>query len=136
MFEFGSIFDDMFSMQGISGFMPVAIPMLSANTMFPVAGRVHAGKSPQGRANDCGCSGSGVREAHVEIDEEMKMRRELNAQLRAAIDSEEYEKAAELRDKIRALESASAKPTCGTQDTGGTKQCDSEIISQDSQAAQ
>ena len=37
-------------------------------------------------------------------DDEMMLRRELNKELRTAIVNEDYEKAAELRDKIRAID--------------------------------
>ncbi len=48
-----------------------------------------------------------TRSAAPEKDEDMSRRREVNAlreQLKAAIDAEEFEKAAELRDRIREIE--------------------------------
>ena len=43
-------------------------------------------------------------ETNVKVDDEMRERRELNVQMRAAVENEDYEKAAGLRDKIRELE--------------------------------
>jgi protein-arginine kinase activator protein McsA len=59
-----------------------------------------------GQENTCSC---GIEEKaktllNVEIDEDMSKRRELNAQMRIAVENEEFEKAAELRDKIKELE--------------------------------
>ena len=136
MFDFGGIFDGMFPMQGLSGFMPMAIPVLSANTIIPVKMRQMPGRVEQGTSHGCGCGGSAAREKNVTIDEDMKIRRELNAKMRAAVASEEFEKAAELRDKIKALESASTQQTCGMPETRRTNQCDSETTSQDSPTAQ
>jgi len=136
LFEIGSIFekgvlveqeqlaDLVFPMRGIGGFVPIAIPMIQANKMMPFTMRSMNGMIEQGTPCDCGCGGVIKNEPKVEVDEEMKMRRELNAQMQAAVVSEEFEKAAELRDKIRALEA-------GRKDT-----CDSETTIQDSPTAQ
>ena len=136
IFDFGSIFDGMFPVRSLGGFMQVAIPMLSADSMFPFTMRPLTSMIEQGTSHECGCGGSAMREANIEVDEEMKMRRELNAQMRVAVANEEFEKAAELRDKIRALESADAQQTCGMSDTGRKEQCDSETTTQDSPTAQ
>jgi len=130
IFDIGGIFDEMFPMRGFGGFMPVAIPVLNANTMFPFTTHPLAGMIEQGTTHKCGCGGSAAADADVEVDEEMKMRRELNAQMRVAVANEEFEKAAELRDKIRAMEAN------GTQEAGRTEKCDSETTTQDSPTAQ
>ncbi|MDR2599519.1 MAG: UvrB/UvrC motif-containing protein [Oscillospiraceae bacterium] len=39
----------------------------------------------------------------VEVDESANIRRELNKQMRIAIDNEEFERAAEIRDELKAL---------------------------------
>ena len=136
LFNFGSIFEEMFPMRGFSGFMPIAIPMQSVNSMFPFTMRPLSGMIEQGTTHECGCGGSAVFSTNVEIDEEMKQRRELNAEMRLAVANEEFEKAAVLRDRIKALESASAQKNCGTQETGRMEQCDSETTTQDSPTAQ
>ena len=134
MFDFGGIFEGLFPMRGLSGFMPVAIPMLSSSNMSPFTTRRQSSMIEQGTPHECGCGNA--FNSNVEVDEEMKVRRELNAQLRAAIANEEYEKAAEIRDKIKALESASAQQPGGSIETGRMKQCDSETTIQDSPTAQ
>jgi len=109
MFEFGNLFDGMFPMRGLGGqggFMPLVIPMIGSSSMFPFTTQPPTGKTLQSASNGCGCGSAG--NVNVEVDEEMRLRRELNAQLRAAVANEEYEKAAVLRDEIKALESASA----------------------------
>jgi len=107
MFYFGNIFDGMF-------------PMISF-TMQPKFGKIEQRHNCQ-----CGCGQSPVKIANpnVEVDEEMSLRRELNAQMRTAVENEEFEKAAVLRDKIKELEA------------GRNKSCGTETNSQDSQSAQ
>ena len=45
-----------------------------------------------------------MNEKDDKSDDEMFLRRELNKELRTAIINEDYERAAELRDRIRAIE--------------------------------
>jgi len=136
MFDFGGIFDEMLSMRSLSGFMPVVVPMLSSNAMFPLPTHPLQGMAQQRTPHECGCGSGNAYSANVEVDEEMKLRRELNAQMRTAVANEEFEKAAELRDKIKALESACAQQSCGMPETGRKGQCDSETTIQDSPTAQ
>jgi len=110
--------------RGISGFMQMAVPMIQAGAMFPFTMRPGLGKIEQGSTCSCGCGSSKTGETNVEVDEVMKERRELSAQMRAAVEKEEFEKAAELRDRIKELEA------------GRKMKCDSETTSQDSQPAQ
>jgi len=120
MFDMGSFFDGML---GMGGFRGIAIPMIQASQMFPLI--TGHGISMLEQGDSCKCCGSSVaREAGVEIDEHMSLRRQLNAQMRAAVAKEEFEKAAELRDRIKELEA------------GRKSKCDSETTSQDSPAAQ
>jgi len=124
LFDLGNIFDGMILMQGgQGGFLPVAIQKMQSNSMFPFTMQPLTGKIEQGASCDCGC-GNTTKITDVEVDEEMKKRRELNALMRAAVAAEEFEKAAELRDEIRALES------------GRVTTCDSETTTQDSPTAQ
>ncbi|MCL2079483.1 MAG: UvrB/UvrC motif-containing protein [Oscillospiraceae bacterium] len=60
-----------------------------------------------GRANG-GCASVGkesndARANDIPVDDKLKARRELNAQMREAVQNEEFEKAAQLRDKIKEL---------------------------------
>jgi len=103
MFDFGSIFEGMLPMRGsLGGFMPMAIPVMQTNALFPFTMQRRPGMIEQ--ENSCCCGQKAAKETGVEVDEEMSERRELNMQMRAAIENEEFEKAAELRDKIKALE--------------------------------
>ena len=51
----------------------------------------------------CECGSSQALNSENKTDTEMTERRELNMQMRIAIENEEFEKAAEIRDKIKAL---------------------------------
>jgi len=104
--------------------------------MFPFTLRPHTGMIGQRNACDCGCNQGLPRASNVEVDKEISLRRELSAQMRAAVEKEEFEKAAELRDKIRELEAKAASVTECEQTTGREIKCDSETTSQDSPAAQ
>ena len=109
MFDFDGIFDSMLPMRGkLGGFMPVAIPFMQSNAFFPFAIQPHIGMSgsigtEKPSACGCGCATTEQKE-NVEVDEKLSQRRKLNMQMRAAIEKEEFEKAAELRDKIKELE--------------------------------
>jgi hypothetical protein len=119
------IVDSMFSSRGgLSGFIPMAIPVLQTNRMFPFTMHPQADVIKNAPLCDCGCDKGASKTPGVEVDDEMSMRRELNVQLRAAIENEEFEKAAVLRDKIKELEA------------GRSTICDSETDSQGSQTAQ
>jgi len=107
MLDLGNIFDGMLPLRGgIGGFMPLAIPVMQNNAIVPVAIHPRIGMIEQGNPCDCGCGKNTAQVTNTEIDEEMSKRRELNMQMRAAIESEEFEKAALLRDKIKELEAA------------------------------
>ena len=64
-----------------------------------------------GQVGECGCDGACSEAGDTqtaEVDCEMQKRREINAvreQMRIAAENEDFEKAAELRDKIRGMES-------------------------------
>ena len=123
MLDLGNFFEAFMPVHNrINGFMPMMIPMIQAGTLFPFAVQPRTGLIEQGTVCDCGCGAA--KEMSVEVDEDMKMRRELNAQMRDAVEKEEFEKAAELRDKIKELE------------LGRSMKCDSETSSQDSPTAQ
>jgi len=51
----------------------------------------------------CECGSPYALNSESNTDTEMAERRELNMQMRIAIENEEFEKAAEIRDKIKAL---------------------------------
>ena len=159
MLDFDSFFGSdpfagfMFPTRGISGFLPMAVPVVRANTMFPgqlfdlLTTQPGMSKINQETPCKCGCGKTGVNytgvdNTGIEVDEEMSKRRELNAQMRIAIENEEFEKAAELRDKIKELEAKKTRDTVsppeteGSPETGRSTKCDSETTSQDSPPVQ
>jgi len=125
MADFGGLFEGMLPMRsGISGFIPLALPAIEtdamtplmvadsrlpyiqANVMFPFTLQRRPGNIEQDNSCSCGCGQNRTKgkDVGVEVDKEMSMRRELNKQMRIAVENEEFEKAAELRDKIKELE--------------------------------
>ena len=128
--DLSDVLEGLFPIRGVSGFVPLAIPMKQSNAVLPFSVQPIMGVQQQGSLCDCGCEQSRKTDINIEVDEEMKVRRELNAQMRAAVASEEFEKAAELRDKIKELEKLSARGA------GRSNECDSETTIQDSPTAQ
>jgi len=124
--DISNLFNAIFPVRGeVRGFMPMAIPVFKSSAFFPVTIQPQHNVLGQNEACNCGCETGAIKQTDVEVDEDLKLRRELNAQMRAAVEKEEFELAASLRDQIKAL-----------QEAGGSVKCDSETISQDSPAAQ
>jgi protein arginine kinase activator len=93
VFNNGQLADVMLPMQGrFDGFIPVVVSL---------PGSVGTKKES---SCGCGCTGTTTTGQGVEVDENMSKRRVLNMQMRAAVEVEDFEKAAELRDKIKELE--------------------------------
>jgi hypothetical protein len=107
--DLSELLNEFFPIRGVGGFMSLAIPVAKSNTVLPFSVHPLIGASQQGNLCDCGCGQVRKSDINIEVDEEMKTRRELNAQMRAAVANEEFEKAAELRDKIKELENLSAQ---------------------------
>lgn len=95
---FDSMYNDMFNVFG-SMFTPMMMnPWRSPGMMRP---RIHIMLEPANDANKT------ETKSEQKIDPEMSKRREINAlreQMNAAVKNEEFEKAAELRDRIRELD--------------------------------
>jgi len=128
--DLSELLNEFFPVRGVGGFMSLAIPMKQSSAVLPFSVHPLMSMPQQGSTYDCGYGQARKSDITVEVDEEMSFRRELNALMRAAVENEEFEKAAELRDIIRELESVNA------QETGRRNQCDSETITQDSPTAQ
>jgi len=107
--SFGSFFP---IFGGQPGYSPLAIPVFGFGT--PMTLRLQ----PQNEANplagsqecqdegSCSCGKNGVNDTcnEVDIDIDMKTRRELRIQMHKAAQNEDYEKAAEIRDILKELE--------------------------------
>jgi protein-arginine kinase activator protein McsA len=119
--ESGGNINDFFSQKQFIDFVSITIPVIQRSRMFPFI--MHPQANVVKNVSLCDCDTSMKRTPGIEVDDEMSMRRDLNAKLRAAIDNEEFEKAAVLRDKIKELEA------------GRSTICDSETDSQGSQTA-
>jgi len=94
----------------LCGYSPMKMPVIGfgAPMTFRVQPRVGAG--PPAGGHDCpdetGCE-CGTQPGHKqdgEVDKEMKARRELRMQMHKAARNEDFEKAAELRDKLKEME--------------------------------
>ena len=105
IFGANSFFRDAFPFSARNAFLPISIFGLGMPT--PYAPLPQAGLP----SNDCACGeacGAPVPETTTEeVDAEMQKRREINIlreQMRLAAEKEDFEKAAELRDKIKQME--------------------------------
>jgi hypothetical protein len=130
MFDTGSLFDSFIPSFGFGGgFQPMPVfgfrPAYTV-TALPFAGALpfidaspytgtHPFIGPQpfmgAQPSECACGEACAAPAKdappAEIDEDMQKRREINAireQMRIAAENEDFEKAAQLRDKIREME--------------------------------
>ena len=109
VFSIGNIFEEIFSiLNRNSRYAPAAVPAMSSNTTLPIATHADIGKQTQDSECNCDC-GYDCRTSLSDIlvdgvDDNMRKRRELYMQMHLAVDNEDYEKAAELRDMIKDLE--------------------------------
>ena len=81
-------------------------PLIAGNTL---TGNAFAGDPIGGNRNNseesgCGCGKPEANAQFCEVDNDMKARRELRMQMYIAAKNEDYEKAAELRDKLKEME--------------------------------
>jgi len=105
----GGIFEGFFPMLGRpSGFVPMIMPMIDMGEadQIPMRSQIgNIGSEAQKNVCNSGCGNRASDAADDEVDEKMRRRRELNMQMRAAINNEEFEKAAKLRDRLKEVES-------------------------------
>ena len=105
IFDTGNIFNEFFPIMGRpGGFLPVAVPMMGLNYAFPFAARPGIAGITQTSTCGNGCQTNVEGAQTASVDGEMKKRRELYMQMRIAAENEDFERAAELRDKIKELE--------------------------------
>lgn len=95
---------------GFSGeFFPFTVPMLRFGAAFPLltSPQPHGAERGGGCEGDCGYGKIAPETECSEVDAEMQKRREINMireQMRIAAENDEFEKAIELREKIREME--------------------------------
>jgi len=97
IFDIGNIFDNAFLMLPFTA--QPGIGMISQDRQMP-----RNNTMPYNGTCGCGCGSTAAPETNIELDDEMSRRRELNMQMRAAVEKEDFEKAAQLRDMIKELE--------------------------------
>ena len=91
LLNFGNMFDELATMPMLGVVRPIQPVKHKTYVCTPV------------RETTCECGSPAVLNSENKTDVEMTERRELNMQMRIAIENEEFEKAAEIRDKIKAL---------------------------------
>jgi len=113
MFGAGNVFDSFFPIfGGPGGFftmaMPAVVPAITGFAPFLVESQPRIDKRAEPDARECevcgGCEEPQAGAADAVVDDEMKKRRELYMKMRAAAESEDFEKAAQIRDEIKAME--------------------------------
>ena len=107
LFDVSNMFGDFMPMFGRAAFMPSLMPRLAPHGAvgYPQLAMARRGM-PTSENPECGCRTGAENQCAdktEEIDDKMAQRRELNMQMRAAVEKEEFEKAAQLRDKIKEL---------------------------------
>ena len=105
MFNTDSIFNNFFPADIRRAARLLPIPVFGF--MSPFVAWQQPGLPAQGCGCDASCETAEKETAPAQVDEEMQKRREINAireQMRLAAEKEDFEKAAELRDRIRQLE--------------------------------
>ena len=107
LFDVNSMFEQFMPVFGRpmfpSGLMPRFAPMSA--TPYPQLAMASRGV-PAVESSGCNCGNGAANQCAnkaEEIDDKMAQRRELNMQMRAAVEKEEFEKAAQLRDRIKEL---------------------------------
>ena len=110
-YDFGNIFDRGGLFNGFlpsnvrrGGFLPAADSVIQFGPAFPFLVQPGVGAQMVPDSYSCGRASSETSAGAIEVDEEMKKRRELYMLMRSAADNEDFEKAAEIRDQIKELE--------------------------------
>ena len=113
-YDFGKIFSagdafggfpPVFGMPG--GFLPVSFSGQTGNSPFQLALQTRLGTGINDGTCRCGCETRAPDVSETVVDDEMSKRREVNMlreQMRQAAESDDFEKAIELREKIKEFE--------------------------------
>ena len=94
-------------LNGFGGFMPSGIPVRRAYTAYPIIMQGIPFTTQQSNACSCGAAQCAPEATDAQVDSEMTKRREINAvreQMRMAAEGDDFEKAIELREKIKEME--------------------------------
>jgi len=101
-------FGELFPILGLAGRMPMTgIPADSGYAALPYAFWMQPGAGRQNGLSACGCGQCMPDVPEAQVDEEMKKRREINVlreQMRMAAEKDDYEKAIELRERLKEME--------------------------------
>ena len=102
LFEFGGLYNGFFPIfGGQNAFLKMMIPGdFRIPVMFAPA-QIEAAPNAHYRCNCTECASEG---RETEVDDEMKAKREMIMQMREAAENEDFEKAAELRDKLKEMD--------------------------------
>jgi len=105
LFGAGSIFGGFSPALGSRGvFLPVAFPTFGYSMPATCAPRPQVACRSLPAAGNCNCGKHAPGDTAGNVDGEMMERRELYMQMRAAAEREDYETAAQIRDRIKDLE--------------------------------
>jgi len=105
LFDVENMFQGFFPiLNGQNAFTPMSAPLMGFSMPYRLAALPMVDQCSI--YGDCGCDCGKVAsdDRIAEVDEEMKDRRELYRQMRIAAENEDFEKAAELRDKLKEME--------------------------------
>lgn len=108
MFSTGSIFDSFFPIISVPGQF-LTMPMAGFGMAIPLVIQppADAQTQPVDYSRGCGCERIAPDAPAAEVDDEMRKRREINVlreQMRLAAESDDFEKAIELRDRIKEMD--------------------------------
>ena len=93
----------------IGGFLPVDHPGTGASLVFPIRMRRLPGAATRDDTCACGCGAGVPPSPEAKVDAVMRKRREVNAlreKMRLAAENDDFEKAIELREKLKEMESS------------------------------
>ena len=107
LFDNGSVFDRYFPMTNRrGGLFSIDMPAIEYGLLAPffaTPARVRLGETGTCE-NGCDCATSETDTKSIKVDDEMNKRRELYIHMHEAAANEDFERAAEIRDKIKKLE--------------------------------
>ena len=105
LFDYGRVFDGLLPIVGgMDRFFPAAMAPVGAPTQLRLMAQPRLVGQVCTETGGCSCNKQGGGERDHLVDDDMKKRRELYMQMRAAADSEDFVEAARLRDELKEME--------------------------------